>query len=311
MFWGSWNDSTCSSLPLSSWSLLPSQIILSAPQCIAMAKKSRYCKEGLLRAVAGLMSFLFNLFIILSVVSVCLLGLIWPELHEEYCIEEFAFGIAIACPSSAPSSWHSLPTDLRWRNSLCEQHIPSALQLWLLAWIFQSTGEYKGWIWLCSAFSSILLIGKSGAESSLTFSEQLSFDEVPFKKKLALLLWFALVYILSALFRIITLALITDRDLLYPWLALALGLPLTVLLTLKLAGWQSLEDLAPGHILLGVLGELTSITLWGEDERRQQEAQPCNGIIQPSPQHHLPLNHLQRPVGMCGPMVSKAGRSSM
>ena len=41
-----------------------------------MAKKPRCCKEGLLRAVAGLMSFLFNLFIILSVVSVSLLGLI-------------------------------------------------------------------------------------------------------------------------------------------------------------------------------------------------------------------------------------------
>ena len=62
-----------------------------------MAKKSHCCKEGLLRAVVGLMSFLFNLFIILSVVSVYLLGLIWPELHEEYCIEDFAFGIAIAC----------------------------------------------------------------------------------------------------------------------------------------------------------------------------------------------------------------------
>ena len=117
------------------------------------------------------------------------------------------------------------------------------------------------------ALSLILLIGKSGAESSLTFSEQLSLDEVPFKKKLALLLWFALVYILSALFRIITLALITDRDLLYPWLGLALGLPLTVLLILKLAGLESLEDLTPGHILLGVLGELTSITLWGEKTR--------------------------------------------
>ena len=124
---------------------------------------------------------------------------------------------------------------------------------------------------MCSAFSSILLIGKSGAESSLTFSEQLSFDEVPFKKKLALLLWFAPVYVLSALFRIFTLALITDRDLLYPWLGLALGLPLTVLLTLKLAGWQSLEDLTPGHILLGVLGELTSITLWEEKTREDSK----------------------------------------
>ena len=36
---------------------------------------------------------------------------------------------------------------------------------------------------------------------------------------------------------------------------------------LKIAGWQILEDLTPGHIILGVLGELTSISLWGEKSR--------------------------------------------
>ena len=84
-----------------------------------------------------------------------------------------------------------------------------------------------------------------------------------------MLIWFAPVYILSALFRIFTLALISDREklLLYPYLALALGLPFILLLMLKMAGWQSLEDLTPGHITLGVLGELTSITLWGEETR--------------------------------------------
>ena len=95
------------------------------------------------------------------------------------------------------------------------------------------------------------------------FSEQIDFDEVPFKKKIGFLVWFAPVYILSALFRIISLALRTDRNL----LVVALGLHLFVLLMLKLAGWESLEDLTPGCILLGVLGELTSITLWGEKTR--------------------------------------------
>ena len=50
-------------------------------------------------------------------------------------------------------------------------------------------------------------------------------------------------------------------------MALALGLPLNVLLILKLSCCESLEDLTPGHILLGVLGELTSINLWGEKTR--------------------------------------------
>ena len=233
-----------------------------------VAKRPRYCNEEVLRGVAGVMSFLLTLFMILSVVSVSLLGLIWPELHDDYNIDKFAFGTAIACTVPllgtkfvALFAHGPEMKKLVVRTTSSECQFESALQLWLLAWIFQSTGEYKGWRWLSSAITSILLIGKSGAESSLTFSEQIDFDEVPFKKKIGFLVWFAPVYILSALFRIITLALITDRDLLLPWLAIALGLPLMVLLMLKLARWQSLEDLTPGCILLGVLGELTSITL--------------------------------------------------
>ena len=129
------------------------------------------------------------------------------------------------------------------------------------------TGEYKGLQWLSSVVTSILLIGKSGAESSFTFSSEISFEKLPLKKKIGLILWFAPVYILTAVFRILTLALLTDRHLIYPWLALALGLPLSILLFLKLAGWESLEDLTPGQILLGVLGELTSISLWGQKTR--------------------------------------------
>ena len=114
-----------------------------------MAKKPRCCKEGLLRAVAGVMSFLFNLFMILSVVSVCLVGLIWPELHEEYHIEDIAFGIAIACTIPllgakflALFAHGPEMRKLVVRTTSSECQFESALQLWLLAWIFQSTGPY-------------------------------------------------------------------------------------------------------------------------------------------------------------------------
>ena len=123
----------------------------------------------------------------------------------------------------------------------------------------------------------MLLIGKSGAESSLTFSEQIDFHKVPLKKKLFLLFSFAPVYILSALFRIITLALISDRNLVYLYLVLALGVPVIVLLMLKIADWQSLEDLTPGHIILGVIGELTSISLWG-GKSREGSKKLCLGM---------------------------------
>ena len=92
---------------------------------------------------------------------------------------------------------------VRMTSSECQYE--SALQLWLLLWIFESTGENKGF-----QFTSILLIGKSGAESSLTFSDQISFNEFPLKKKIGFLVWFAPVFILSAVFRILTLALLFD-----------------------------------------------------------------------------------------------------
>ena len=37
-------------------------------------------------------------------------------------------------------------------------------------------------------------------------------------------------------------------------------------------------------------------SLGREDERGQQELLPCNGLLHPSPQHRLPLDHHQRPL---------------
>ena len=250
---------------------------------VKMAKRlGCCCNEELLRIVAGGLSFLFNLFLILSVVCVCWLGIIWAELHDhdhdrdhKDTLDIFGFGLAIA--STIPllgTKFLALfahgpeMRKLVVRTTSSECQFESALQLWLVIWIFQSTGEYKGLDWLLSAITSILLIGKSGTESFFTFSEHISFDEAPLKEKLGLLLQYAPVFILSALFRIVSLALICDRDLIYPWMAFAIGLPIIVLCILKVARcWESIEDLTPGHILLGVLGELTSICLWGEKTR--------------------------------------------
>ena len=230
----------------------------------------RCCNRGFLRAVAGVTFSLFYMLLnLFSVISV-----IFDYVSAIDYVSVITFGLAIvytipilgikflALFAHGPEM-----KKLMVRTTSYECQFKSALQLWLLAWILQGSGQYKGPIWLSSALSSILLIGKSGAEGSLTFREQIDFEKVPFKRKLGLLLWFAPVHILSALFRIISLALITDRYLVFPWLALALGLPVIVLVTLKLARLESLEDLTTGYILLSVFGELTSITLWGGKTR--------------------------------------------
>ena len=112
-----------------------------------MAKMPKCCNEQFVRAVAGVISFLFTLCMILSVVSVCLLGLIWPELSDAYHLEGVAFGIAIACTIPllgtkflALFAHGSEMKKLVVRTASSECQFESALQLFLLVWIFQSTG---------------------------------------------------------------------------------------------------------------------------------------------------------------------------
>ena len=88
---------------------------------------------------------------------------------------------------------------VRMTSSECQYE--SALHLWLLLWIFESTGFS---IHLNPADRQVR------AKSSLTVSDQISFDDLPLKKKIGFLVWFAPVYILSAVFRILTLALLFD-----------------------------------------------------------------------------------------------------
>ena len=71
------------------------QLKLAAFTDHLLGKRPRWCNKQVLRAVAGVMSFLLTLFMILSVVSVCLLGLL--GLHHDYNTDTFAFAISIAC----------------------------------------------------------------------------------------------------------------------------------------------------------------------------------------------------------------------
>ena len=73
------------------------QLRLAAFTDHLLGKRPSWCNKQVLRAPTGVMSFLLTLFMILSVASVFVLGLIWPHLHDDYRIDRFAFAIAIAC----------------------------------------------------------------------------------------------------------------------------------------------------------------------------------------------------------------------
>ena len=161
------------------------------------------------------------------------------------------------------------------RVTCMESQHESALQLLLLLWI----GIY-GEISESSIFAmvtSILVIGKAGASAFLTFGKQDRLEEAGFLGKLRLLAVYSPVFMLTAIFRIGTLAILpvwgggawgdgergglTGLEPLLLVLGTALGLPLATILILRCLG--KMKDMDSGSLLQGTMAELTTITLWG------------------------------------------------
>ena len=160
-------------------------------------------------------------------------------------------------------------------TSMESQH-ESALQMLLLIWI----GIY-GQLSSSSIFAmvaSLLVIGKAGAEAFLTFGKQNKLEEAEgLLRKLSLLAAYSPVFMLSAVFRIGTLALLpvwgggawgdgergslTGLEPLLLVLATALSVPLASMLILRCLG--KMEDMESGSILRGTMAEIATITLWG------------------------------------------------
>ena len=157
-----------------------------------------------------------------------------------------------------------------------ESQHESALQLLLLFWIgiygHPSTSS------IFAIVSSILVIGKAGAEAFLTFGKENKLEETgSLLRKLSLLVTYSPVFMLTAVFRIGTLALLpvwgggawgdgkrgalTGLEPLILVLAAALTLPLATLHILRCRG--RMEDMESGSLLQGTISELATISLWG------------------------------------------------
>ena len=156
---------------------------------------------------------------------------------------------------------------LSTRMTSSESQYESSLQLFLVLLICFKNGEVS----LSSAsslLSSIVMIGKSGAESYLTFgSENLLEETGPgwrgLLKKLKLLAIYAPVFIATTSARLTALAVVFTWD---------LGLGVIVLLPLSLAGpglmllltkMCALKDLSVVDLVTAALGEMTTHSLWG------------------------------------------------
>ena len=170
---------------------------------------------------------------------------------------------------------------LSTRMTSTESQYESSLQLFLVLAIIILTGTITWMRWM-SLLSSFLMIGKSGAESYLTFGranliEQTGSGWRGLLKKLKLLAIFSAVFVLTTVARLTALAVVLAFEsngegdsscLVCPmisgklfFLPLSLAGPTALLLLVKPCGF--LKDLSVVDLVKAVLGEQTTHFLWG------------------------------------------------
>jgi len=156
---------------------------------------------------------------------------------------------------------------LSTRMTSSESQYESSLQLILVLAICFKTGQFTASS-ISSLLSSVVMIGKSGAESYLTFgSENLLEQTGPgwrgLLKKLKLLAIYAPVFIATTSSRLTATAVVF----MWAWyLGLFVFLPLSLAgptLLLSILKTRALKDLSVVDLVKAVLGEQTTHTLWG------------------------------------------------
>ena len=156
---------------------------------------------------------------------------------------------------------------LSTRMTMSESHSESSLQLMLALAICLKTGKFT-WFNINSMLSSVLMIGKSGAESHLTFGRENLLEQTGpgwrgLLKKLRLLAVYSPVFIATTCSRLTALAVALTYDLLLGlviFLPLSLAAPSLLLLLTKIC---ALKDLSAVDLVKAVLGEQTTHSLWG------------------------------------------------
>ena len=144
------------------------------------------------------------------------------------------------------------------RITSVESHFESALQLGLVLSIWLSGGEITMSA-IFSATSSVTMIGKAGAESFLTFGGENKLEGLNLGGKLGLLAWTSPVFVFTAIFRILGLAIY------FAWAGelLTVFLIAPPILGLFLIKYCKLKDISLGELLKGAVAEVSTLTLWG------------------------------------------------
>ena len=161
---------------------------------------------------------------------------------------------------------HSLDIkNLNVKATAYEGSYESSLQLCLIlfVWLY-GLGELD----VPAMVSSLFMLGKSGAENFLTFGLENKLSDRGTLSKLKLVGQFFPVFLATAMFRIGSISACGSWDYVMIFiilLPLVLGLPLITVILLKMCG--KLPHLSLADVMQGIIGEVTSIVLWGNTGR--------------------------------------------
>ena len=217
------------------------------------------------RAVRGVASFLFlaALFYFLVVLS---FGFHRFFYYSAILSTTMVLGVKILAVFVHGPEMKKLST----RTTAAESQYESSLQL-LLVFIISMMNRNFTTTRINALVSSILVIGKSGAESYLTFGQDNLLEKcgpgfTGLLKKLKLLATYAPVFTATALYRLSATGIIITWE--PGMMGMLIGITIAILFgLLLLIKMCKLDDLTLADLLEGVVREITTHTLWGERGR--------------------------------------------
>ena len=220
------------------------------------------CKGKLFNNLGNVLSLL-----LLGGIIFVLLGLSANHQTANYAAALLSAGLILGVKLLAVFLHGPQMKRLSVRMTSVESQFESALQLGLVLSIWFSGGETTTSA-IFSATSSVIMIGKAGAEKFLTFGAENKLEGLSLGGKLGMLAWTSPVFILTAIFRISGLAII------FAWAGnlsagnlLLAALLVPPFLGLFLMKCCRLEDISLGDLLKGAVAEVTTLTLWGRRGR--------------------------------------------
>ena len=238
----------------------------SAGKCYTNQSPNKAC-SWIARAVRGAM----NLLSFAALISMAMLSIIFVPQYFYYAAvlsTLMILGVKVLALIVHGPEVKKLAT----RVTSAESQYESSLQLLLVITICLKNETLPGPTSVSSILSSILVIGKSGAESYLTFGQENLLQKCGqgwkgLLNKIKLLAKYSPVFIVTAIFRLSALEIVFAWNVqlgVFILLPLAIGVPTILLLFMKLC---KLKDMTVVEILEVVIAEMTTHSLWGSRGR--------------------------------------------